>query len=220
MGPWIVAAVLYGALAAACVALFKSLRHNRPRAIRTVIVAGVIGVAAINGIALLATDDYDKPGTSRADIAHTRGLDDNKPYEAFVYTSPLAYDTTFTEPHFTLIGFADTKDGRVLHVDFVSAGMTHPLTLPGDKVVVQQQDRGLPAQMALVIDGDSVKAYGKKRLAEPDPCRVQFAGITTCKHTPRFVTDPRGDLLLGDVLQDGVEQVVIRISPTDYNRLL
>lgn len=219
MNTWILAAVLYGALALACVALFKALRYNRPRAIRTVIVASVIGVAAINGIAVVMTDVHKAPGTSRADIASTKGLEDGFSYEAFVYTSPLAYNVKFTKPHFTLIGFADTKDGRVLNVDFVSGGTTHPLTLPGDRVIVQEE-RMLPARTTLYIDGDAVKSYGKKRLAAPDPCRIQFEGITTCKHTPRYVTDPRDDLLLNDVLRGGVERVVIRISPTDYNRLL
>jgi hypothetical protein len=219
MDTWILAAVLYGILAAACVALFKSYRDNRPRAICTVIVAGVIGVAAINGVALLVTDGYKTPGISRADVARTKGLEANRAYKAFVYTSPLAYNTGFTEPHFTLIGFADTKDGRVLNVDFVFGRTTQPLTLPVSKVIVQQ-DRQLPARMTLGVSNDNVRTYGKKRLAEPDPCRIRFAGITTCQHTPRFVTDPRGDLLLNDVLHDGVDQVVIRLSPTDYSRLL
>jgi hypothetical protein len=213
MNTWILAVVLYGTLAAACMALFKSLKYNRWHAIRAVISAGIIGVLAINGIAMLTTDDYKTPGISRADIARTAGLEANKPYPALTFNGDLA------EPHFTLVGFADTKDGRVLNVDFVSDGTTHPLALPANKVILQQ-DRKLPAQIAIVISNDTVKAYGKKRLVEPDPCRVQFAGITTCQHSPRFLTDPRGDLLLGDVLHDGVERVVIRISPVDYSRLL
>lgn len=219
MDNWILAVVLYGILAALCVSLFRSYRHDRKRAWRVVIGTGLVGALVINGVALLVTDDYKTPGISRADLASTKGLEANKAYKTFVYTSPLAYNTNFTEPHFTLIGFADTKDGRVLNVDFVFGRTAQPLTLPASKVIVQQ-DAMLPARMALVVSNDNVKTYGKKRLTKPDPCRIRFAGITTCQHAPRFVTDPRGDLLLDDVLHGGVDQVVIRLSPTDYNRLL
>lgn len=213
MDTWILAALLYGALAAACAALFKSFRHNRANATRIVIGTSLIGILAINGIAWLVTDDYETPGISRADIARTMGLEANRSYAA------LTYNVGLVEPHFTLLGFANTEKGRVLNVDFVTGGTTHPISIPASKVVVQQ-DRKLPAQMAIVINDDTVRAYGKKRLAAPDPCRLKFAGIVTCQHHPKFVTDPRGDLLLDDVLRGGVERVVIRVSPVDYGRLL
>jgi hypothetical protein len=212
MDTWTVAFVLYATLAAACVGLYKSYRHSPKGAWRVVAGAALLGVIAINGVALLVTDDYKTPGISRADVARTRGLEANKAYPA------LTYNTDRGEPHFTLIGFADTKNGRVLNVDFVSGGTTSPLALPANSVIVQQ-DGLLPARMAVVISNDTVRAYGKKRLVEPDPCRMRFAGITTCQHHPRFVTDPRDDLL-DDVLRDGVKQVVIRLSPQAYSQLL
>lgn len=212
MDTWTIAFVLYGVLAVVCVGLFKSYRHNRKGAWRVVVIAALVGVIAINGVALLTTDDYKTPGISRADIARTAGLETNKSYPA------LTYNTDRGVPHFTLIGFADTKNGRVLNVDFISGSTTSPLALPADRVIVQQ-DELLPARMAVVISDDTVRAFGKKRLVEPDSCRMRFAGITTCQHHPRFVTDPRDDLL-DDVLKGGVKRVVIRLSPQAYSQLL
>jgi hypothetical protein len=213
MNHWIAAFLLYGALTVACAALYKSFRHNRKNARRIVIGAVIAGIVAINGVAWLNTEGTKAPGISKADIARTFGLEADKPYLA------TTYNVDTPESRFTLHGFADTKNGRVLDVDFVSHGIAHPLTIPASKVIIVQ-DRVNAPKMSVVISDETKKEYGKQRLAAPAPCRVQFEGVITCHRSPAFVTTPRPDLLLDDVLQDGVTRVVIRISPYMYNQLL
>ncbi len=213
MGTWILAAALYGLLAAACVGLYKTLGYNRKNAWRVPVVAALTGIVLINGVAWLTTEDTKAPGISTADIARTFGLETDKPYLA------TTYNVDSEAARFTIHGFADTKNGRVLNVDFVSGGIAHPIALPAGKVIVEQ-NRTLPAEMSVMIDRDTVGDYGKKRLAAPAPCAVQFKGIITCHRTPTYVTDPRDDLLLDDVLQGEIKRVAIRISPYMYNQLL
>ena len=214
MYPWIIAVVLYAALAVACVVFYRSNRHDRRRARRNAIGIAIAGLIVINTGAYLVTQDTKAPGISRADVTRaTFGLEGGKAYPAVPFSADMP------EAHFSLYGFSNNGDGRVLNAEFVNRGVAYPIAIPANKLVVTQ-DRTMPYKMTVMIDRDTVGKYGKQRLTAPAPCRTRFAGILVCQRDPRYATAPRPDLLLGDVLEGGIEQVTLHISPFVYNQLV
>lgn len=214
MNPWIVAFLLYAALAVACVVVHKTYSYNPRRGRRIVVGTALVGLVLINAGSLVITQEIKEPGISKVDVARaTFGLDSNKAYPAVTFSADMP------EAHFSLYGFTNTKDGRVLNAEFVNRGVAYPIAIPVKKLVVTQ-DRTVPYKMTVMIDGDTVGKYGKQRLAAPAPCHARFVGVITCQRSPQFVTAPRPDLLLGDVLEDGIERVTLHISPYVYNQLV
>lgn len=214
MNLWITAFLLYAALTVVCMALYRSYRYDRHLARRIVINVAVVGVMLINVCAYVITQDTTAPGISRADVARTTfGLEGGKAYPAIPFSADMS------EAHFSLYGFSSDKDGRVLNAEFVNRGVAYPIAIPVNKLVVPQ-DRAVPYKMAIMIDHDTVGRYGKQRLAAPSPCHTRFEGVVTCQRNPRYVTAPRPDLLLGDVLKGGIERVTLHISPYVYNQLV
>ena len=214
MNPWIAAALLYAALAVVCVTFYRSNRHDCRRARRNVVGMAIAGLIVINAGAVLVTQDTQAPGISKADVTRTTfGLEGGKAYPAIPFSADMS------EAHFSLYGFSSDKDGRVLNAEFVNRGVAYPIAIPANKLVVTQ-DRAVPYKMAVMIDHDTVGKYGKQRLAAPSPCHTRFEGVVTCQRNPRYVTAPRPDLLLGDVLKGGIERVTLHISPYVYNQLV
>jgi hypothetical protein len=207
IGGLLVALVLYGILAFVCRFVYRESSYGK-HAWRNTIVTAVIGVALINVVAWVDTSDTPKPGISQADMAGAFGLVQGT-YMAS--TLGIAYGNT----GFTVHGFADTKDGRVLNVDFTNGTKTYPLSIPADKVVIEQVPASAP-QLTIWLSTDSVSRYGTKELANNAPCRVRFAGILTCHRDLSFRTVVRGNVLLSRVVHDGVTRVTLRLSPTMY----
>lgn len=205
-GSLLAALVLYAILAFVCRLVYRDSYLNRTR---NTVIAAILGVILINGVTLAATDDVSKPGVSHADMAQAFGLQSGHGYLAS--TMGIAYGND----GFTLRGFADTKDGRVLNVDFTHQGVTYPLSLPADRVVIDQVPASVP-QLTIWLSNKTADRYGTKQVMGDTSCGVRFAGILTCDHHVTYRTNLRGDVLLSQVIHDGTAHVVLRLSPTMF----